>query len=384
MGDAPLHILLVEDNPGDVRLLRETLREIVDPTFELAHAACMADAFVRLSTQSFDLALLDLSLPDCEGMDTVRALVKKAPHLPVIVLTGTDDVALGTQAVRFGAQDYLVKNQTDHRLLFRAIRYAIERKRAEEALRQANALLEDHVIARTQELATANTDLRAQMDAYRRLEAEVARLVEDDRLRLGMELHDNICQQIAAVGMLTSTLENKLRELDSPLAATANRLVTSLRRAGDDAQALARGLLPVQVEADGLMVALEALARRTQEMNPVSCAFDCAAPVPLASNALATHLFRIAQESVHNAIKHGRARRIVIALHNQGQISLSIQDDGQGIDHKPQAAVGSGLRIMAYRARIIGAALSITPASPTGTLIRCTLPDPATPSPPSS
>jgi signal transduction histidine kinase len=111
-------------------------------------------------------------------------------------------------------------------------------------------------------------------------------------------------------------------------------------------------------------------------MNGILCAFDCAAPVPLASNAAATHLFRIAQEAVHNAIKHGNARRVIISLHQRGSIDLSIQDDGIGINHKARDAVGSGLRIMAYRARIIGGTLAITPASPTGTLVRCTLPIP--------
>jgi signal transduction histidine kinase len=125
------------------------------------------------------------------------------------------------------------------------------------------------------------------------------------------------------------------------------------------------------------MVALEALARQTQSMNGVGCIFECVAPVPLASNALATHLFRIAQESIRNAIQHGDARQIVVSLGNQGDIALSIQDDGKGINHTLRDADGSGLRIMAYRARIIGATLSVTAADPTGTIVRVTLPDPA-------
>ena len=179
------------------------------------------------------------------------------------------------------------------------------------------------------------------MNAYQHLEAEVARLVEAERFQLGMELHDNLCQQIAATGMLTATLAKRLREDGSPLADMAGRLVASLSRAGDDAHALARGLLPVQVEADGLMVALAGLAQRTQEMQGVACTFECAVPVPVASNATATHLFRIAQEAIHNALKHGQARHIVVTLTNQDRVTLTVFDDGVGIPpegQRPSAA----------------------------------------------
>jgi signal transduction histidine kinase len=247
-------------------------------------------------------------------------------------------------------------------------------RESEEALRQANAQLEARVARRTAQLAAANADLRAQMEAYRRLETEVARLVEDERLHLGMELHDNLCQQLAATSMLTASLVTKLREQNSPHAETLARLLASLKQAGSDAHALARGLLPVQVEADGLMVALEGLAQRTQEMNNVACAFQCAAPVPLASNAVATHLFRIAQEAIHNSIKHGKAKNIVLSLCKQNAITLTVRDDGGGMPPEEERTSGSGLRLMAYRARIIGGSLAISPAAPCGTRVQVELP----------
>jgi signal transduction histidine kinase len=182
-----------------------------------------------------------------------------------------------------------------------------------------------------------------------------------------------LCQQIAATGMLTATLVKRLRGQDSPLAEIAGRIVTTLSRAGDDAHAMARGLLPVQVEADGLMVALAALARRTQEMQGVACDFECAAPVPVQSNTIATYLFRIAQEAIHNAIKHGKARHIVVTLTGQAGVTLTVFDDGVGIPPEARRAGGSGLRIMAYRARVIGATLSVEPIASGGTRIRCAL-----------
>jgi len=141
MTEHAIHILLVEDNPGDARLLQETLRDADGFAFDLIHVERLDEALARLATMAFDVLLLDLHLPDGTGTDAVARLTAVAPHLPVVVLTGTDDQALGVEAVRCGAQDYLVKGQTDHRLLTRAMRYAIERKLAAAALRQAHEQL---------------------------------------------------------------------------------------------------------------------------------------------------------------------------------------------------------------------------------------------------
>jgi signal transduction histidine kinase len=134
-----------------------------------------------------------------------------------------------------------------------------------------------------------------------------------------------------------------------------------------------RGLLPVQVEAEGLMVALHGLAQRTDDFQNVQCVFECVAPVPVASNAVATHLFRIAQEGVQNAIKHARAKRIVITLANSKGVTLPIRDNGIGIPADARRDQGNGLCLMAYRARIIGAQLSVEPARDSGTIVRCVI-----------
>jgi PAS domain S-box-containing protein len=248
-----------------------------------------------------------------------------------------------------------------------------QRDQAEQALRQLNVELEARVAERTKQLAAANADLQAQMNAYHELETELAGLVEDDRVRLGMELHDNLCQQLAAAGLHAATLEKRLRGNGLPQADMAGRISEALNRAGEDAHVLARGLLPVQVEADGLMVALGGLAQRTQEMQGVRCVFECAAPVPVENNAVATHLFRMAQEAIHNAVKHGHARHIVVELTDGAGVSLTIRDDGRGIPPEGQRGSGSGLRIMAYRARVIEGRLTITRGENGGTVVQCVL-----------
>jgi sigma-B regulation protein RsbU (phosphoserine phosphatase) len=129
-------VLLVEDNPGDARLLRESLAEARSERFELVHVDRMAAAEQRLKAASFDVVLLDLSLPDGVGLETVTRMLRVAPTLPIVVLTGTDDDTLALRTVQAGAQDYVVKGQLSSQLLERTLRYAIERRRTLDAERR--------------------------------------------------------------------------------------------------------------------------------------------------------------------------------------------------------------------------------------------------------
>jgi two-component system cell cycle response regulator len=127
--EPPLRLLLIEDNPGDIDLLRETLAEADGISFEICHVTSLAEAMPRLRGDRFDAVLLDLSLPDSHGLESFDRLKADESNLPVIVLTGLDDRATAELAVRQGAQDYLVKGQVSCELLVRSIRYAIERHR---------------------------------------------------------------------------------------------------------------------------------------------------------------------------------------------------------------------------------------------------------------
>src|ERR1700730_10698474 len=129
-----IHVLLVEDNPGDARLFLELVRETGADRLKLEHVTRLSTALDRLSHGSFDVVLLDLSLPDEQGLATLTRTHARAPKVPIVVLTGLDDEALAVKAVRAGAQDYLVKGRVDGDLLVRSIRYATERGRAMEAL----------------------------------------------------------------------------------------------------------------------------------------------------------------------------------------------------------------------------------------------------------
>ncbi len=138
-----LKILLVEDNPGDARLVKEMLREIPSARIEVDHVNCADEAMRRTGQAYYHAVLLDLTLPDATGLTTISRIQAAAPNLAVVVLSGQGDESVALEAVQAGAQDYLVKGHVDGHLLSRSLRYSIERKRTEEALKRANDELKE-------------------------------------------------------------------------------------------------------------------------------------------------------------------------------------------------------------------------------------------------
>jgi len=162
--EQPLRLLLVEDNPGDARLIQEELREVPSVRFEVVHVLRLAEAERVAREAKLDAVLLDLSLPDGHGLGNISRLLQAAPVVPLVVLTGTDDEQLAVQAVHQGAQDYLVKGQVTGPLLVRALRYAIERKRVEEGLKREESQ-QQTALFREQFLAILGHDLRNPLSA---------------------------------------------------------------------------------------------------------------------------------------------------------------------------------------------------------------------------
>jgi len=141
MVDKRIKVLLIEDNPGDVRLIQEMLSEASDATFDLECIDRLSAGLERLSEGGFDTVLLDLGLPDSEGLDTFERVHDQAPEVPIVMLTGLDDATLAIEALNDGAQDYLVKSHVDSNSLVRSICYAIERRKAEKHIRHLNSVL---------------------------------------------------------------------------------------------------------------------------------------------------------------------------------------------------------------------------------------------------
>jgi two-component system, cell cycle sensor histidine kinase and response regulator CckA len=160
-----LQVLLIEDNLAEARLFKEILQDAWADKFGLVHFQRLQPAIIELITSRFDVALLDLTLPDSEGLASLDALIQHAPSLPIVVLTNTNDDELALDAVRHGAQDYLVKRQISLDILVRSIRYAIERKAAAEALREINDTLELRIEERTATVEAVNQSLSQEIES---------------------------------------------------------------------------------------------------------------------------------------------------------------------------------------------------------------------------
>jgi signal transduction histidine kinase len=339
----PLHLLLVDDSPADCHLVEVMLRGVRGDVDRLTTVATVADASRVLAADDVDIVLLDLRLPDSQGLATVRRILESARDVPIIVLTETDDEAVGLDCVEAGAQDYLPKSELRALLLGRVIEYAVTRSRDSAARRQ--------------------------------LEQEVLESSEHERQRIARDLHDDLGQQLTGISIMARSLATKLDARELPEAAEARELADLVQGAIAQSVALARGLDPL-TQFTELPMALEALADDGERRFRIDCTFHSLGQMPTIGGTVASHLFRIAQEAITNAVKHGAAGRVEIALRRAGgALELVVTDDGRSSVEPVQFKPGQGLRIMAYRARSIGATLAIERAPRGhGLQIRCTLP----------
>lgn len=204
----------------------------------------------------------------------------------------------------------------------------------------------------------------------KRLEREVLEISDREQRRIGSDLHDDLCQHLAGIGLMSDVLEQKLD--GRPEQAEAGRIAEHVRGAIEQTRMLARGLSPIETESADLMGALAQLASNTTEIFRVHCRFQPKQPVTVEDAAVSTHLYRIAQEAISNAVRHGAADEIAISLEmDGGEAVLRVTDNGSGLPEPKPHHQGMGMRIMKYRAGMIGGTLDTRAAEGGGVVVTC-------------
>jgi len=207
------------------------------------------------------------------------------------------------------------------------------------------------------------------------LERALLNISAREQRRIGQDLHDGLGQHLTGIAFMAKVHEAKLAEKQLVDAADAAKITRLVNEAIHKTRELARGLLPVMSDAEGLMSALQLWAAEVEDLFGISCRFECDTPVLIHDYSMATHLYHIVQEAVNNAIKHGQARDILIHLTQaNGWGTLLIRDDGTGIQGDLANRQGMGLHIMTYRAGMIGGRLEIKPDPVRGTSVTCVFP----------
>ncbi len=226
----------------------------------------------------------------------------------------------------------------------------------------------------------AFTGIVRDISERRRLEKEILDISEQERRRIGQDLHDGLGQMLTGIGLLSQNLVRQLKKKESEYVGEAKEITDLIKEADQYARDLARGLTPVDLKASGLSEALRRLSDNAERLFGVDCMFDEVGTGLVHNATAATHMYRIAQEAVSNAVRHGSAEHIKIAFASGSeQVRLRIQDDGVGFAPDTVDGPGMGVHIMNYRARIIGGTLEISSMPSRGTTVTCTLPGGANP-----
>jgi signal transduction histidine kinase len=213
-----------------------------------------------------------------------------------------------------------------------------------------------------------------QVAERRKLQEEYADVVWQQQVRIAHELHDSLGQELIGLGFLAQSLVRQMAGTEG--AEAAGRVRQGIERSLEQIRGLARGVMPVEREPDGLMSALRQLCGLIESVHGIPCPFECPRPVLISNHQSASQIYRIAQEALNNAVRHGKPSRITVGLEAlENETVLRILDDGVGVPESTEKLpTGSGMRIMKYRAAALGAEMSVKKADPKGTEVVCRIP----------
>jgi signal transduction histidine kinase len=367
----PIRVLLVEDSQADALLLTHALeRGNFDPSCE--RIDCREAMETCLEKNHWDLILADHSMPGFSAPEALELVKRKQLDIPFIIVSGHIDEDTATASMRAGAHDYVMKDR-----LARLIP-AVERELREAAVRADLRSVHDdlgiRVEKRTADLKAANLKLNQVLLERRRLENELLEIAENERRRIGFDLHDDLGQKLTGLSLMAKGLQHRLANEGHPLAEEAQKVQELIEQAIHHTHDLAQNFSSMDGPQEDLFSALKELSARVKKMFALPCTLSTKGFIPEMAQDATVQLYKIAQEAISNAVKHGKATQVSIVLaRNGGTLALTIKNDGKPFAQPSQPTKRMGLRIMNYRANLIGASLSIE-ANKSGTTVICSLP----------
>lgn len=321
-----IKVLLIEDNPGDARLIREMLSKSNVSKYLVTHCESIKDALYNMNRGNFDVILLDLNLPNSLGYKTFERIHKEKPYIPIVLLTGIDNDELGEKTVKNGAQDYLVKGQIGSQLLSRVLLYSISRKKIEEELKDSQKELRD-------------------------LSSHLQSIREDERARIALEIHDDLGQLLTALKMDLFWINKKIPVDNRPLLDKISKTIELANETIKSVKRMARELRPPLLEL-GVALAIENHVKEYQDHTGIKCNVIIDPEDIVLDKDLSLAVFRIFQELLTNVARHANALLVKIGLvTSEGFIELKVIDDGIGIS-KEKMKGNHSLGLLGIRERV--------------------------------
>ncbi len=370
MKERKISVLLVEDDEDDYTLVRDVLSEVPHVDYSIEWASSYEQGLKAIETPAHDVCLLDYRLGERNGIDFLYEAMGRGYRVPIVFLTGQGNLEIDMEAMKAGAADYLAKGEINGPLLDRSIRYAIERKRCEEALLKSHA-----------ELVKANEELQKSERELRYLSSQLLTAREQERKRVSQELHDNVWQTLNAIKL---DIDHTFSSGDSGPAAIrsgAKRITSAIRDAVERIRTIHGELWPPVLEDFGILAAITWYCREFQNnYSSVSIKnhFDLAeGDVPQSVKIV---VYRIMQEALSNVAKHSQATDASLSLTKKDdRIEFSVADNGIGFDlgslsfeTKPWS--GLGLLSIQKQTEHSDGSFSIKSDKGTGTVIRASWP----------
>ncbi len=338
--DTGTPILIADDDAGVCLLMEDSLRGAGFDVVSLHTGRAVLDWLSRRRTQ---LLLLDVRLPDMDGSTVLESLAAQHIHLPFIIISGLADTKVAVEYMRRGARDYLIKDAHFLDLVPTVVNRVLR-----ELDRDATIL---------------------------RLQRDILEISEREQRRIGQDIHDDLCQRLAALKMKLQHLAEDLESAAPAHAGDARAISQHLGEATQVARALARGLSPVDIGHDGLPAALLGLVRSAEEIFRITCRLHVRGSCTPLDHQAATQLYRITQEAIANAVKHAAAAHVDVFLDCEAApATLTVVNDGSPFVRPPRQP-GLGLHLMRQRAESIRASLEFSDNPPGATTaLRITLP----------